>query len=1059
MKGSGRRSHAETVLQQVRNLAHRAALVAVLVALLCPLPAGAVPADPTPRSLAQPDGSTLAARQWGDEWLHGWETLDGFTVVRDASGTWRFAARATDGALIATDRTAGRDLPPEGVGPRLRPSGRAVERAAAMRASAQSVAGATVVAPSGTANVPVVLTTFSDTNPTFAASDFNSLLFGAGTWSMRDYYREVSYGRFSVSAGPGGVVGWYRASNTHDYYGSDNSEGKDMWPGDLVHDAVAAADAAGFNFAPYDSNGDCYVDVVDVVHQGSGAEVTGNPATDIWSHAWTLSSAQYYGRSHYGEYTTRSVCSAGGYVKVNSYVIEPEIYSGGITTMGVFAHEFGHALGLPDLYDTDDSSEGVGRWSLMGGGSWCKVSRGGDRPAHMDPWCKSKLGWVVPKKVTSTLTGQAIAQAATAADVWQLLDGGPVQGGEYFLVENRQQASFDAGLPGAGLLIWHIDEARADNTGECYPGGPACSTQHFKVALVQADNAYEMEKNTNQGDEGDPYPGWSNNRAFGAATGPDSSLFSGQASGVAVTGISDPGPTMTANLAIDGGGSGATVIFADSFESSFPGSWSLFRGDSSATVEWGRSTYRANGGGASAWCAAGGATPQAPGGQYVGGMNTWMIYGPFSLADATDASAEFDLWLESEAYDQATQEGDRFKWFISVNGTNFSGYYTSGSSGGWSHKVLNFKDVTSLAAVGSASVWFAFVFESDAYVNGAGAYVDNLVIRKVTAAASCAYSISPSSQAFGSAGGGGSVSVTVTAGSGCSWTASSNAPWVSITSGASGTGSGAVGYSVQANAGGARTGTITIAGRSFTVSQAAAACSYSITPTSASVAAGGGSGSFTMTAGAACAWTAASGTSWLRVTSGSSGSGSGTVSYVVDANPGGVRSATITAGGQAFAVNQAAAGAPMPYSHWLPAVIHKDVPSRNAWWRSDVAVLNRSSSAANLVVPGTHDLGNDGRHPSAGRQCAGAGNGRRGPARDHGGLGDAGGRVGPGHLPDRADLQPGGRDAHVRAGLRRAGTDRTAVGRSVGMAAAADAELVVPNQRRDRERGRHDARG
>ena len=75
-------------------------------------------------------------------------------------------------------------------------------------------------------------------------------------------------------------------------------------------------------------------------------------------------------------------------VKVNKYTIQPELYGTGtsISTIGVFAHEFGHALGLPDLYDTDYTSEGVGNWSLMAGGSWnYSGGNGGNRPAHLDP--------------------------------------------------------------------------------------------------------------------------------------------------------------------------------------------------------------------------------------------------------------------------------------------------------------------------------------------------------------------------------------------------------------------------------------------------------------------------------------------------------------------------------------------------------------------------------------------------------------------------------------------------------------------------------------------------
>ena len=100
-------------------------------------------------------------------------------------------------------------------------------------------------------------------------------------------------------------------------------------------------------------------------------------------------------------------------------------------TIGVFAHEYGHALGLPDLYDTDYSSNGIGDWSLMAGGSYNYIVRGGDSPAHLDAWCKYSLGWVTPTQVSGTLTNESITQGATTSDVYKLLSGSP-SSGEYF---------------------------------------------------------------------------------------------------------------------------------------------------------------------------------------------------------------------------------------------------------------------------------------------------------------------------------------------------------------------------------------------------------------------------------------------------------------------------------------------------------------------------------------------------------------------------------------------------------------------------------------------------
>lgn len=181
------------------------------------------------------------------------------------------------------------------------------------------------------------------------------------------------------------------------------------------------------------------------------------------------------------------------------------------------------------------------------------------------------------------------------------------------------------------------------------------------------------------------------------------------------------------------------------------------------------------------------------------------------------------------------------------------------------------------------------------------------------AAATCTYALGSPAAAVAAPGGTGTV--TVSTGTSCAWTAVSNTTWITVTSGASGTGNGAVAFSVAANTGGARMGTITIAGQTFTVTQAAVApCTYSLTPTTASSAAAGGIGTFAVSAGTGCAWTATSNAAWITVTSGASGSGTGTVAYLVANNAGSARMGTITAAGQTFTVSQAAAPVECTYT-------------------------------------------------------------------------------------------------------------------------------------------------
>ena len=196
-----------------------------------------------------------------------------------------------------------------------------------------------------------------------------------------------------------------------------------------------------------------------------------------------------------------------------------------------------------------------------------------------------------------------------------------------------------------------------------------------------------------------------------------------------------------------------------------------------------------------------------------------------------------------------------------------------------------------------------FSRSSGSYNDGAA---DNLSLVLGTGAGTCAYSISPLTNSVAASA---SINtVQVTAGSGCAWTAVSNVSWITITAGSSGSGNGSVSYSVAANTStSTRSGTLTIAGKTHTVTQAAAAaCTYALGSTANSVTAAGGPKAVLVTAPAGCAWTAVSNAAWITITAGASGSGNGTVNYLVSANTAAsARTGTLTIAGQTHTVTQA----------------------------------------------------------------------------------------------------------------------------------------------------------
>lgn len=367
----------------------------------------------------------------------------------------------------------------------------------------------------GTVRVIVVLVDFSDKPMRIPRKHFQDLFFSLGTIptkSVREYYQEVTHGLIDIQ---GDVVGPFRLPKTLKTYaggasgmgaGSPNAQ-------TMARDALLAANPT-VDFTPYDNDGNGYVDAFVVIHAGQGAEVTGN-ANEIWSHKWILDGG----------------AMAVDHTKVYGYLTVPQDCK-----IGVCAHELGHLLfGFPDLYDTDNTSEGIGNWCLMAAGSW---GGGGDTPVHPSAWCKANQGWVTIENHTEN-AAIAIADVKTSHIVHRLWKNGAVSS-EYFLIENRQRVGFDVSLPGEGLLIWHVDETKTTNTDE----------NHYKVALLQADGRRDLERSANRGDAGDCYPGTSRNRTIDGASSPSSKAYDGSASCVAVTGIGPSSASMTATVAV-----------------------------------------------------------------------------------------------------------------------------------------------------------------------------------------------------------------------------------------------------------------------------------------------------------------------------------------------------------------------------------------------------------------------------------------------------------------------------------------------------------------------------
>ncbi|MEW6717070.1 MAG: M6 family metalloprotease domain-containing protein [Chloroflexota bacterium] len=542
--------------------------IVITFALGLPAVGLAAPALPDEFTFEQPDGTQFPAVSFGNEWVNGYETLDGFTIIQNPeTGFWHYAMLNRRGELVPSHFRVGLDAP-AGISPHLRPK----VSADLGLAYTTPVSRAPWPGSSGNQSVLVILVEFTDqASVGTTAGQWNARFFGASN-SVKDYYNEVSYGNLGLIPANetftdgvdgvvnDGIIGWLNIGYNHiDTRGSTGTANRQ-----LTHDALVAADPY-INYSSYDTDTDGYITPKElhVVIVAAGYETAYGGSVNacepsVWGHQWDLGwggvDAPNLDGVIIGHWSV-----GGGYTQFGEYHCY-KIYDqpGHMATIGIMVHELGHDINWPDLYDTDGSSQGIGYWSVMGSGSWLSGGQySGDKPSHPDAFSKWYQGWVTPTLVmTSTQeldTGViSLSQVEANPDVVQLLPNpngvdwnfyNQSGTGEYFLIENRRYVGYDAGLPGCGLLIWHIDESVTSTNSA------NADEDHPLVDLEEADGQDHLYHGSNRGDDGDPYPGSSTNFWFTNTSYPNSKLYNGSYSGVGVQVLSIAcGATMNLQL-------------------------------------------------------------------------------------------------------------------------------------------------------------------------------------------------------------------------------------------------------------------------------------------------------------------------------------------------------------------------------------------------------------------------------------------------------------------------------------------------------------------------------
>ncbi len=484
----------------------------------------------------QPDGTQFEVRGWGNQYYAVFETLDGYTVVKNPhTGFYEIAQLSSDGTMLESapgpqgnldgsispsiqpglriNRDAARAQGMEGA---MRMGGRRCdqrreERKSLMRAAREM--GGPVMAPPQRTTVGdfvglCLLIEFPDELGTISRDEVERFCNQQGytgfgnNGSISDYFRDNSIGRCRYT---NIVADYYRAQHPRSHY-TDPSIQQGVRARQLIVEALTHLQANNFDFTPLTADSGGFVYAMNVYYAGG---VVNNWAEGLWPHAWHLANPIQLvpGKSAFDYQFTDM-----------SHQL----------TLGTFCHENGHMLcDYPDLYDYGSESGGAGAYCLMCAGGNINEKN----PTHISAYLKRLSGWArnvmpIQHDQTTTLRSGENEFAMFAKN-----------SGEYFIVENRAKSGRDESLPDEGLAIWHVDEDGNNSNEQMTPA------QHYELSLEQADGQFRLESLRSVGDSTDLY-GQANNR-FADSTTPNSKWWDGTTSNLDIFDITPPGVEMT----------------------------------------------------------------------------------------------------------------------------------------------------------------------------------------------------------------------------------------------------------------------------------------------------------------------------------------------------------------------------------------------------------------------------------------------------------------------------------------------------------------------------------
>ena len=405
----------------------------------------AKPARRGPLVVSQEDGSEIVVYQHGDERFH-WTTNEaGEWIAQDANGKWQVVSELSEEQIQARREASKFTI---------------AEQTQMRKQAATQTAVKTNIAEHGL----VILVNFADQAFEATQAEMDSMHNGYNysrdysyqynretynihaEGSARQYFYDASFGQYNPQFD---VVGPVTVSQKYSYYGANDTYGNDKHAEQMVYEACLLVDSLypEIDFSIYDNDGDGEMDYVYVVYAGFG-EADGGPANTIWPHSYWI---------HYAGYNL----TIDG-VKIDKYACgnEKNAISKQHDGIGTFVHEFGHVLGLPDLYATNNTTHRtLGDWDVMDYGPY---NNDGNTPPTYSAYERFFFGWLTPTLIKDTAlltlhdlysTNEAFLISTTDEHNLIGTDPNPTT---FYLLENRQSNIWDKYLAGHGMMLTKV---------------------------------------------------------------------------------------------------------------------------------------------------------------------------------------------------------------------------------------------------------------------------------------------------------------------------------------------------------------------------------------------------------------------------------------------------------------------------------------------------------------------------------------------------------------------------------------------------------------------------